>query len=204
MQSSLRLSQVFACLLLLILSIAAPASAAPHWVQATPFGGEMRALAQSPSSPQTLYTATSTGRVFRSLDGGAPRDTLARLTVSPASPQILFAAGAEGIWKSTDGGVTFRPFNRGLETADVVSVLVDPASSDRVYAATLEKASGVGMRPWAAGRRSTTACRRGISRAPWRSIPSIRPPCTPAPGRTEYSASISDSARVALKRSVRS
>jgi hypothetical protein len=60
-----------AVVLVLTLLAAAPAFAAPRWTQATPFGGDVLAVAQAPSAPRLLYALSVFGQVFASRDGGA-------------------------------------------------------------------------------------------------------------------------------------
>lgn len=146
MHSSLRSLQVFAVFLLTVLSIPALASAAPHWVQATPFGGSMVALAEAPSSPQTLYSATVTGRFFRSLDGGLmwgerksglPGDLIADLVVDPQDPRTVFArsTGEAPLLRSRNGGSTWKAINPGTNVY-VYGVTLDDEHPGVVYAAT--------------------------------------------------------------------
>ncbi|HEX3530399.1 MAG TPA: hypothetical protein VH988_25330 [Thermoanaerobaculia bacterium] len=146
MQSPMRPSQVFAVLLLILLSIAAPASAAPHWVQATPFGGDLSALAQAPSSPQTLYAATVSGRLFRSLDGGAtwgerqsglPAAVIVDLSVDPQDPRTVFArtssTGQEAVLRSRNGGLSWTPVGPGF--GPTLSLALDDDAPGVLYAA---------------------------------------------------------------------
>jgi photosystem II stability/assembly factor-like uncharacterized protein len=146
MDRSLRPSQVFASLLLIILSLAAPASAAPHWVQATLFGGDMKALAQAPSSPQTLYTATVSGRFFRNLDGGAtwgerpsglPAAVIIDLSVDPQDPRTVFArtssTGKEAVLRTRNGGLGWTPIGPGF--GPTLSLALDDDTPGVLYAA---------------------------------------------------------------------
>jgi len=146
MDRSLRPSQVFAFLLLVLFSIETPASAAPHWVQATPFGGDLKALAQAPSSPQTLYTATGSGRFFRSLDGGAtwserqsglPAAVIVDLSVDPQDPRTVFArtssTGQEAVLRTRNGGLGWTPIGPGF--GPTLSLALDDDASGVLYAA---------------------------------------------------------------------
>lgn len=70
-------------------------------------------------------------------DGGGPTV----LAVDPAHEQTLFAAIPWGLFseytlvaRSVDGGTTWQPRNAGLEADLVISLAVDPRSSDRVFA----------------------------------------------------------------------
>ncbi len=79
-------------------------------------------LVIDPSNPSTLYAATVVGRI------SGPNGSVS------ASP-----LGNRGIWKSTDGGMTWRNLNPGGFTVDRsgTEVLVDPRNAQRVLAAIL-------------------------------------------------------------------
>ena len=117
-----------ACLValsLLALSASSPAET-PRWVQATPFGGPVAALAQAPSAPRILYAVAMNGRVFRSLDGGATwnrrkgsieDDFLIDLVVDPFDAGTLYArsAGFSHLFRTRDGGLTWSQIASELE-----------------------------------------------------------------------------------------
>lgn len=117
-QRTLRALRAVCLLAVVFLSFAAAASAAtPRWVQATPFGGPLVALAQAPSAPQTLYAVALTGRVFRSVDGGAtwrPRGAwpgdyqIADVVVDPQDARTVYArTNFPELLRSRDGGLTW-------------------------------------------------------------------------------------------------
>jgi photosystem II stability/assembly factor-like uncharacterized protein len=122
------------------------------------------AIAVDPDHPTTLYIGTGGGGVLESADGGAswqrvstglPRITskgttvtgkvvsvtetvvVTALAVDPAKPTTLYAAtGERGIFRSTDAGASWRPFNSGLPVLDVRSLAVD-AAGRILYAGTV-------------------------------------------------------------------
>ncbi len=58
------------------------------------------------------------------------------VTTSPHQPEVLFAGtGGHGLFRSVNGGGSWRPMSRGLESAYVRALAVDPRDSARVYAA---------------------------------------------------------------------
>jgi len=103
--------------------------------------------------------------VFRSLDGGKTFEKVlykdedtgaADLVMDPGSPQVLFAAlwtarvapwevrsgesfliPGSGLYKSTDGGTTWRPITKGLPTAENglarIGIAIAPGNSKRMY-----------------------------------------------------------------------
>jgi photosystem II stability/assembly factor-like uncharacterized protein len=131
--------------------------------QATLFMG---ALALAPSDPNIIYAGTGeatnsvlsfTGHgVLKSTDGGATwtllgqdvfdRHTIAQIVVSPVDPNTVYVAVAGsgvngvtangGIWKSTDGGLTWTDTTAAISTnAPFSDVEMDPADPQTLYAA---------------------------------------------------------------------
>ncbi|HEX7313823.1 MAG TPA: SBBP repeat-containing protein [Pyrinomonadaceae bacterium] len=118
-----------------------------------------------PSNPQTVYAATSGRGVLKTVDGAASwtpvnngltqngfTPTLRTIALDPSNPSTLYVAASNfpgGVHKSTDGGANWTSSNTGLTanvngqtvTPGVTAILVDPASSSIVYAAT----SGFGV-----------------------------------------------------------
>jgi len=116
--------------------------------------GPPSALGMDPSSPNTLYISTLTG-LFKSLDGGgnwsflAPAANLPEqprvLIVDPINPLVLYmSVHFGGVFKSTDGGLTFRPVNNGLpEVLAVSSLVIDASHPNRLFVAV----GGIGPPP---------------------------------------------------------
>ena len=84
--------------------------------------GSVLTLAIDPSSPDVVYAGNGYG-AFRSVDGGATweRTGLSRLNVEalvvdPAQAHTLYAGtwGGAGVYRSTDAGSTWMPFDDGL------------------------------------------------------------------------------------------
>ncbi len=96
------------------------------------------------------------GGVYKSVDGGASWQKMnsgfgseenlevLSLALSPAGPDILYAATSDapyhdrssgrGIFKSTDGGVNWKPVNKGLSVLNFTSITVDPSNPSLLYA----------------------------------------------------------------------
>jgi len=131
---------------------AAPDSAAavapgPHWLQATPAGGTIVALAQSPSSPQTLYAVADTGDLFASENGGAswsarrgaPPDTpITSLVVDPKDPAtvyaVTYASSGSSLLRTRNGARSWKGI--GFDVF-VYSLLVDAENPSVLYAPSL-------------------------------------------------------------------
>jgi photosystem II stability/assembly factor-like uncharacterized protein len=115
--------------------------------------------------------------VFRSLDGGKTFDKVlykdentgaADLVIDPSNPQVLFAAlwaarvapweirsgesfviPGSGLYKSTDGGTTWRAITKGLPTSEDglarVGIAVAPSNPKRMYLTVEAKKEGAGI-----------------------------------------------------------
>jgi len=107
-----------------------------------------------------LWTPGGERGVFRSTDGGESWEHVLEidentgatdLEFHPGNPDVVYAATYQrrrkvwshlaggpnsGIWKSTDGGATWREVTRGLPSGDMGKIGIDvtPADPDRVYA----------------------------------------------------------------------
>jgi hypothetical protein len=105
-------------------------------------------LAASPTG--VLFAATASG-VQRSTDGGAswlapvehggslgvpPFDFLVRVLVSTASPDVVYATGREGAWRSQDSGAVWKPSSAGIVAQSVASLDATSGGLPAVYAAT--------------------------------------------------------------------
>ncbi|HYH46653.1 MAG TPA: hypothetical protein VEG34_13290 [Thermoanaerobaculia bacterium] len=146
---------------LLLLCSASLVQGAPvpgeRWSPVGPQGGTITALAVAPSARRTLYAGTAEGVVFRSEDAGAnwayaggvlPEAQVADLDVDPHSPATVYAAIClsqieppfedGGLFKTTDGGRTWRPLDLGLTFCTILEVAVDPFEPSTLFAATLE------------------------------------------------------------------
>lgn len=121
-------------------------------------GGRTRALIVDPGSPRTLYAGGVAGGVWKSTDGGlswtalddlAANLAIGSLAMDPANSNIVYAGTGEGyynedavrgagIFKTTDGGLTWRqlPSTDNPAFYYVNDLVVSPKDPRRVYAAT--------------------------------------------------------------------
>src|SRR5215475_4432304 len=58
------------------------------------------------------------------------------LAVAPTSPPTVYAAVGGGMFKTTDGGMSWSASNTGLPNTTVVALAIDPTAPATVYAAT--------------------------------------------------------------------
>lgn len=117
----------------------------------------IRAIALAPSRPATLYMSTDREGVFRSSNGatswapaskGLPKAlngkgvaTIRHLAVHPLNPDVAYAATElDGLYRTTDGGGSWAPINRGLGSfplqwrAGSPSLLIDSIEPRQVMA----------------------------------------------------------------------
>ena len=109
--------------------------------------------ARTDGGKTTVFVGAASGGVWRSFDGGTtfkpvfdkqPVQSIGAITIDPSNPKTIWVGTGEswmrnsvsvgdGIYKSTDGGETWK--NMGLPSSEhIVRVLVHPKQSDTVYA----------------------------------------------------------------------
>ena len=128
---------IYAVLVALVTS--APVSAA-KWHSTGPFGGVSSLLVVDPKTPTTLYEASPFGGVFKSLDRGTnwtrastglDDPTVFTMAINPKNPSILYAAGGNGIFRSTDGADHWTMVN---PLVNVHHLAIDPKTPSTLYA----------------------------------------------------------------------
>ena len=119
-------------------------------------GGRIHDVEALPADPSTIYVATASGGLWKSVNRGItwtsiwehmPVSTFGDLAIAPTDPRILYAGTGEqqnrqstswgnGVYRSDDAGATWR--HLGLEeTHHTGRVQVDPTDPDIVYVAAL-------------------------------------------------------------------
>jgi photosystem II stability/assembly factor-like uncharacterized protein len=109
-----------------------------------------------PGKPNVFYIGVNNGGVWKTDDYGRtwtplfdeqPTGSIGDIAVAPSNPDIIYVGSGEGlqrpdlsvgdgIYKSTDGGATWR--NTGLRDAQQIgSIIIDPRNPDRVFVAAL-------------------------------------------------------------------
>ncbi|HVU35650.1 MAG TPA: hypothetical protein VHE61_19580 [Opitutaceae bacterium] len=120
---------------LLILAIVACAAAA-----AAPVTHAFYAAVAMTKAQKNSPTPLDSGLYRRDVSGTwhffGPRILgIADVAVDPANSRIVLIASADGVVRSTDGGLSWRRVT-GWQVADVRSIVFDPVKPDQVYAAT--------------------------------------------------------------------
>jgi photosystem II stability/assembly factor-like uncharacterized protein len=68
---------------------------------------------------------------------GEPKDRSASLLVHPADSNVLYVAVSPGgVFRTTDGGTTWRESNVGLENEGVLTLAAHPSDAQTLYAGT--------------------------------------------------------------------
>ena len=87
----------------------------------------------------SYVTEAQTLGAWSSLGPGNIGGRTRALVVDPRDPQILFAGGvAGGVWKTTNGGGSWRPLDDLMANLAIGSLAMDPADSNTLYAGTGE------------------------------------------------------------------
>ncbi|MEZ5356350.1 MAG: hypothetical protein R2762_27260 [Bryobacteraceae bacterium] len=104
----------------------------------------VRALVADPNDPKVLYAGTWHG-VYKTVDGGEQWTAdpeglydvdVAALALDPSNPSVIYAAtNPRGVWRSGDGGKTWKAGERPL-TEVLQSIAVDPGNPEHVYVGT--------------------------------------------------------------------
>jgi photosystem II stability/assembly factor-like uncharacterized protein len=111
-----------------------------------------RAILQNPGRPDTIYAGTTEG-FWMSNNGGADwKVTTSRqifevnsIAVHPSNPDIVYiGTNNYGVMVSRDGGRNFVPSNGGYSGRRAYSVVPDREKPGRVYATTINTATGGG------------------------------------------------------------
>jgi photosystem II stability/assembly factor-like uncharacterized protein len=124
-----------------------------------------------PADPDHLFIRAAYQRVYESRDGGetwrTPWDGLDLSTEiialgwGPDAPSVLYAAGAEALYRSVNGGQSWQPMAAELSGQTVFQVAVDARDPKRLYAgatkgAYLSRDDGATWAPWGRGLEDVT------------------------------------------------
>jgi len=94
----------------------------------------VRPLQNSPGA-RPLWKSTNSGTTWAPLDD-LPFALPQMLTVDPTTPNTLYeATGDLGIFKSLDGGVTWKAANSGIASTNIQVLAIDPVHPQTLYAA---------------------------------------------------------------------
>ena len=135
------------------------------------FGGTVGAIGVAESNPDVVYVGTGEypirgnvshgDGVYKTTDGGKTwrhvglRETeqISRVRVHPRNPDVVYVgaqgkvwapSAARGVYKSTDGGKSWRRVLFRNDSTGVTDLVMDPANPDVLYAALWQ----AGRKPW--------------------------------------------------------
>src|SRR5262245_23214816 len=108
-------------------------ASADGWVGIGPSGGNVSAVAIDPQTPNTVYAGTSSGGVFKSINGGrswtAVNSGLTNLDVrvlaiDPHHPATLYTgtAGIGRLFKSVNGGESWSPTGLSVQLGWITTI----------------------------------------------------------------------------------
>jgi photosystem II stability/assembly factor-like uncharacterized protein len=111
-------------------------------------------VSSAPSAPWVAYAAVDEGTVSKTTDGGASWRTLdstpvggafsytTALAVHPRSPGTVFLGTIGKLWRTDDGGRTWRAWGIDLPQGGPDQILIDPARPRRMFVTMPDQA------PW--------------------------------------------------------
>lgn len=98
-----------------------------------------------------IYKSTDAGHTWRQM-GLADAQHMGRVVIHPTNPDVVFATvlgsmwqddprknAVRGLYKTTDGGVTWRKTLSAGENAGIVDVVIDPRQPNTLYAAAWQR-----------------------------------------------------------------
>ena len=142
----------FACVCGLLAAVSLSADDGVAWKNIGPGGGGwIQSMLASRHGSNTFFVGCDVGGFYRSDDGGAIytihnagfEDYFVEcLAEHPTDPRTLYAGCRSGVYKSTDGGTTWRWLRNGFPkpqayaySAPISKVVLDPLNPEIVYAA---------------------------------------------------------------------
>lgn len=127
----------------------------PDWRTIKPPAGEtssnnITAIAVAPGTSDKIWVGHGNGEIYRTLNGLAatpewsragagtlPARSVLSMTVDPRDANVVYATfggfAADNVWKTSDGGATWRSISAGLPSAPARSLAVHPQSSNWIY-----------------------------------------------------------------------
>src|SRR5439155_378091 len=130
-------------------------------------GGRTKAAAGIPDRPNVFYVGAVNGGVWKTDDYGRtwrpifddqPTGSVGAIAIAPSNPSVIYVGSGEGlqrpdlstgdgIYKSTDGGTTWRPLTKGLPTfagdgLGRIGITVAPSEPRRLFATVEARRNG--------------------------------------------------------------
>ncbi len=116
-----------------------------RWTSSGPEGATVLSLAVDPTDSATVFAGTQAGGVFRSSDSGARWSfagleglSVSAIVVDPTDGTKLYAAAGSNVFKSTDGGISWRNASQGLPQPPTITVPGVPQITVQVSALAID------------------------------------------------------------------
>src|SRR5215471_12729900 len=97
-----------------------------RWLRRVVVAGILAALARAAAGQGGVWTS-----------GGPIGGNVYCLVTDPSHPGTLYAGTDRGIYKSDDGGTTWRASNSGISSYRVQTIAIDPVTPTTLYAGTI-------------------------------------------------------------------
>jgi PKD repeat protein len=116
--------------------------------------GRLTSVAFHPTDPNTLFVGAPSGGFWKTTDGGASwtnhvtgltRLGISSIVIDYTNPNIIYIGTGDrdggdtpgyGVWRSTDGGLTWSPRNTGMGNQTINEVLIHPTNPSILIAAS--------------------------------------------------------------------
>ncbi len=116
--------------------------------------GRLNCITFHPTDPNIVYVGAPSGGFWKTTDNGQTwteysfgltRLGVSSIVVLPSNPDTIYIGTGDrdagdspgyGVWKSTDGGLTWNSHNNGMGNRTVYEILMDPSDSNTMIAST--------------------------------------------------------------------